>query len=433
MKRIIVGLALAGIAVAAFAGGAAEATTQPSQAKEVVFQHWATEQKPIWDAVIADFEAANPSVTVKQEILPYGEYWTKLPIAMAGGAGPDVYMITRPNFEPFAAAGRAASIQAEMGTSDALKTAMSALEQSVIDVYKYKGEQMGVPFTVESTAMIFNKTIFEEAGIRLPTEIEDTWTWDDMREMAIELTKRENGETVQYGLHVIPNRLPTFDFIWSNGGEIYSPDGTEVLAGEPEVVQTMEYLTRLVVEDQVSPSYSFSKTVGAMEHFMTGTVAMIPAGCWNMSKLRGISDFEWDVAEFPRSPFTGERMVASNVLGFIVGPNTTVKEETLEVIAAFTAKEPMMEMAKAGANIPAREDSRAPYFNVDVPANAAAYQRALDYIHPMILSEYVSYPETLRILTTDALEKMYNGKEPAAEAWLDGVAEIRDLLEERVE
>jgi multiple sugar transport system substrate-binding protein len=195
----------------------------------------------------------------------------------------------------------------------------------------------------------------------------------------------------------------------------------------------MEYLTRLVVEDQVSPSYSFSKTVGAMEHFMSGTVAMIPAGCWNMARLRGITDFEWDVAEFPRSPFTGERQVASNVLGFIIGPNTTVKEETLEVVAAFTSQEPMMAMAAAGANIPARKDSRAPYFNLDVPANAEAYERALDYIHPMILSEYVSYPETLRILTTDALEKMYNGKEPAAEAWLAGVAEIEALLEERVE
>ena len=92
-----------------------------------------------------------------------------------------------------------------------------------------------------------------------------------------------------------------------------------------------------------------------------------------------------------------------------------------------------MAMAAAGANIPARNDSRAPYFNLDVPANAEAYERALDYIHPMILSEHVSYPETLRILTTDALEKMYNGKEPAAEAWLAGVAEIEALLEERVE
>lgn len=433
-QGILVFLVLVTASAVLVAGGTEETDgASEVEKKEVVFQHWTTDWKPIYDETIARFEAENPGLTVTQEILPYGDYWTKLPIAMAGGEGPDVYVMTRPQFEPFAMSGRAAAIDGLIARSDRMRQNLTAMPESAIDTYVFDGAQRGIPFTVESTAIVFNKTLFEQAGVTPPSEIEDSWSWEDMREMAIELTKTENGETVQYGLHVIPNRLPTFDFIWSNGGELYNADGTVTLAGQPEVLETMEFLTSLVVDDKVSPSYSFSQTVGATEHFLSGQVAMIPAGSWNLQTFQEITDFEWDVAEFPRSPHTGERQVASNVLGFIINPNSNVKEEAIELIAAFTSKETMTEMARRGANIPAREDSRAPYFDLDVPENAEAYQEALDYIHPMKMSGYVTYPETLRILTTDALEKMYNGKEAPQDAWMAGVREIEDLLDERVE
>ena len=432
MRRGIVGILMLVAATSIYAAGSGEEGGAAVQT-EIVFQHWMTELKPIFDPEIERFEAANPGVSVQQEILPYGDYWNKLPIAMAGGEGPDLYAMTRPNFEPFASAGRTSDIQAAIEASPAMASSMGALDQEVIDTYRYDGVLMGVPFTIESSAIYFNKTMFEQAGLPLPSEIEDTWTWDDMRELAIDLTKVENGRTVQYGLHVTPNRLPVFDFIWSNGGEIYSDDGKRILAGSPEALQTMEYLTSLIVDDGVSPDYSFSKTVGSWEQFMSGSIGMIAGGPAVMSRLREITDFQWDVAEFPRSPYSGSRMVASNVLGFIVGPNSEAIPETVELIAALTAKEPMTQMASIGANIPARRDSRAPYFNEEVPANSAAFERALEYIHPMKLSEYVSYSETLRILTTEALEKMYNGTAPASVAWTAGVEQIDALLRERVE
>lgn len=435
MRQAMLVLLVLVTASAVFAAGGTEETSGASggEPKEVVFQHWTTDWKPIYDQTIARFEAENPGLTVTQEILPYGDYWTKLPIAMAGGEGPDVYVMTRPQFEPFAMSGRAAAMDDLISGSDRMQENLGEMPEAAIDTYVFDGAQRGVPFTVESTAMVFNKTLFEEAGVTLPSQVEDSWTWEDMREMAIELTKTENGETIQYGLHVIPNRLPSFDFIWSNGGELYNADGTVTLAGEPQVLETMEFLTSLVVDDGVSPSYSFSQTVGATEHFLSGQVAMIPAGSWNLQTFREITDFQWDVAEFPRSPDTGERQVASNVLGYIINPNSDVKEEALELIAAFTSRETMTEMATRGANIPAREDSRGPYFDLDVPENADAYQEALEYIHPMKLSGYVTYPETLRILMTDALEKMYNGKEAPVDAWMAGVREIEELLDERVE
>jgi multiple sugar transport system substrate-binding protein len=349
-KGIVTVLALV-VAMSVSAAGTSEAGSA-GQETQIVFQHWMTELKPIFDPVIERFEADNPGVTVQQEILPYGDYWSKLPIAIAGGQGPDLYAMTRPEFEPYAAAGRAMDIESAIEASGAMQASMAALDDEVIDIYRYNGALLGVPFTVESSAIYFNKTMFEEAGLPLPSEIEDTWTWDDMRDLARALTREENGRTVQYGMHVTPNRLPVFDFIWSNGGELYSEDGKTILAGSPEAVQAMEFLTSLIVEDRVSPDYALARTVGSWEQFMSGTIGMIAGGPAVMSRLRAITDFEWDVAEFPLSPYSGTRRVASNVLGFIVGPDSDAVPQTIDLIAAFTGEDPMNEMARIGANIP---------------------------------------------------------------------------------
>ncbi len=42
------------------------------------------------DKLIANFEAANPGITVKQSTFPYADYRTKVAAAIPAGEGPDV-------------------------------------------------------------------------------------------------------------------------------------------------------------------------------------------------------------------------------------------------------------------------------------------------------------------------------------------------------
>src|SRR5690554_3480294 len=71
-----------------------------------------------------------------------------------------------------------------------------------------EGQIFGIPFLWESLIVLYNKDILDEAGIDLPTS-DNPWTWDDLRQVAKELTKDfdGDGQVDQWGA-AIPLRAP---------------------------------------------------------------------------------------------------------------------------------------------------------------------------------------------------------------------------------
>ena len=183
--------------------------TEAPVSGDIVFQTWTTETKEVVDLQVEAMKEIYPDLNIKMELFSYNDYWQKLPIAIASGAGPDMYLMTRPNLEVFANAGQTADITSYMTSSEALKKNAYEVDAAIIETYQVDGKQMGYPLSYESTGIIFNKDIFEKAGVPLPSEIEDTWTWDDLREMAKTLTKREGDKITQYGYYVPAGRFPS--------------------------------------------------------------------------------------------------------------------------------------------------------------------------------------------------------------------------------
>src|SRR5918994_1824451 len=52
--------------------------------------------------------------------------------------------------------------------------------------YAWQKQQYGVPWSLQSTAVFFNKALFDQAGVQYPT---DRWTWDDYLEAAKKLVR----------------------------------------------------------------------------------------------------------------------------------------------------------------------------------------------------------------------------------------------------
>ena len=400
------------------------------QVKEIVFQTWTVEAKEVIDAQIALFNEVAPDVTVKLEILSYDDYWSKMPITIAGGAGPDLFIMTRPNFETFARSGQAADLTPMLDKSAALRDHLSKMNAIFVDTYKYKGVQRGVPFGVDSTGIVYNKTLLAKEGIRPLAEIENDYTWDDLREFAIALTKRNGSETTQYGYLVPAHRMPTFEYIWSNGAELFTPSGDACVMASKEGTQAIEYLARLMLEDKVSPTPTFTKSQSADDLFLSGKIAIMNAGNFAMGKYRDITDFEWDVAEIPLSPFSRKKHVSSNVLGYIVGPNAKGTDTIMKLLEQLTAKEAQSVYAEKGVFVPTRSDAQDPFFALQSPANLKAFQRALSYSKPMALSEFAPYPTVLRVVT-EALEAIYGGTATSpAERWKQAEDELNAVIAE---
>lgn len=406
--------------------------TEAPVSGDIVFQTWTTETKEVVDLQVEAMKKIYPDLNIKMELFSYNDYWQKLPIAIASGAGPDMYLMTRPNLEVFANAGQTADITSYMTSSEALKKNASEVDATLIETYQLNGKQMGYPLSYESTGIIFNKDIFEKAGVPLPSEIEDTWTWDDLREMAKTLTKREGDKITQYGYYIPAGRFPTFEFIWANGGELFNEDGTRCVIASEEGKEAIQFLADMMLVDQVSPTIAYTQSESSTDMFLSGKIAMMSLMNSSISNMiNDIKDFEWDVAEMPLNPKTGKRYASSNVLGYIINPNSKNIDACIAYLAFITSAEQQSLFAEKHVYIPANKNAQAAYFESDVPANLHAFERALSYAKPMVMSGYVPYAQTTNVIT-EALTNIYNGTYSVEEAWTDAQNQLNEVIDEKI-
>src|SRR5687768_3077925 len=67
----------------------------PTGTVEISYGLWDQNQLAAHEQIIAAFEAQNPNIKVTPEVVPWGDYWTKLQTAVAGGAANDVFWMNR--------------------------------------------------------------------------------------------------------------------------------------------------------------------------------------------------------------------------------------------------------------------------------------------------------------------------------------------------
>lgn len=370
---------------------------------------WSTEATDAFAKQIAYAEEHDPSLNVDIQYTANADFMAKLPVAIAGGTGPDIYQMTRPSFELYAASGQAMDLTEAIAKTPKLQEYLNALSPEVREAYQFEGKQMAIPFTVESTAIAYNKDLFKKAGLPEPKDIEDTWTWDDLHEMAKKLTiKNEKGETTQYGIFAGTDRLPAWELIWSNGGELFSEDRNTATLDDPRVAEGLKPLVEMYQEG-LSPSVDTATQTSGDDIFISGQIAMIPAGIWKLPSYSQITGFEWDVAELPKDSSTGKRVSSSNILGLFVNPNAKNKEGAIALLEQLVQPECQKILADTHTYIPALESVREGYFEGDVPENIIAYKNALNYIHPNTLTQYIPYGQFNQEVS-DAIKRAYKGE-----------------------
>lgn len=373
----------------------------------VTWWSWSTEATDALSRQAA-FAEENADISVDLQFAAVNDYWVKLPVAIAAGTGPDVYQMTRPDFESYAASGQAMDLTDIIANSPLLQEYLNNLDPVLVDTYKFDGKQMAIPINVECSAIAYNKDITDAAGIDLKA-IEDTWTWKDLEDIANQLTvKDDSGETVQYGFYVPADRIPAWEMIWSAGYDIFDEDGKTCVLDDPGVAEALQPLADMY-QAGVSPSVEVTSTSSGDDMFMSGKIAMVAAGVWKVTTYANISTFNWDVVQLPLDPNTKERKSSSNVLGWIINPNTKNPEAASKLLEQVVQPECQEMYAETNATIPALESARAPFFDKEVPENIVAYEKALSYVHPNVLSQYIPYQQFTQ-LENETFKKGYSGQ-----------------------
>ena len=250
------------------------------------------EAETVAEGLAAEYHAAHPNVTIKTSTgaPTTDDLLTKLSAGFAGGSYPDISYAYGNWAGDLGASGRTQDLTSYVNDPSFAWTEMPAAARQVATA---NGKVIGIPALVDNLALIYNKKLFDAAGLAYPT---DQWSWDDFRAAAKKLT---NKATNTYGTaYSVSGSEDTtwhlWPLLWQHGGKIL--DGTKPAFNSPAGVAALETLRQIAVDDKSMYLDQTDEKYGPL--FNSGHVAMMLSGPWSLLDIK-TAKLSYGVADLP--------------------------------------------------------------------------------------------------------------------------------------
>jgi len=250
-------------------------------------------------SVAAEFRTVEPDITVTLvEASDRDDLIARLSTSFAGRQPPDLFLINYRFFGQFAVRDVLEPVQSRLDGSDAFDE--DDFYAQALDAFRVDGELVCLPQNVSSLVVYYNRDLVRKAGVEEPRP---GWTWNEMVEKAIRLTRDEDGDgnVDQYGLGVEPTLIRIAPFVWSNGGELLDDEHpTRFTLDMPKADEALRKFFELRQLHLVVPTEEEIESEDDESRFLNGRTAMVLLSRRATPTFRTITDFDWDVAALPR-------------------------------------------------------------------------------------------------------------------------------------
>lgn len=308
---LIVAMLVAGCAAPAAAPAPAAPVAEPTQAAEpaaaqpteapaepaagepveLTMGSWRTDDVDQMNNIIAKFNEAYPNIKIKFDPTNPPDYNATLGTQLEGGTGPDLFYLrsfatSRQLFEQ--------GFIEPLADLPGLKENFS--EASLGPWSAADGTPYGVPMIAVSHGIYYNKDLFKQLGIEVPT------TWEELLAAAQKIKDagftpfaNASGDSWTIAEIVFMNLAPTF--IGGYEGRQAYLNGERCFNDENMVkaFQAVADLAPFVPEGQEALAYYDSQAL-----FEQGKAAMWLGGSWDIPVYeKDITDFEWGVFAVP--------------------------------------------------------------------------------------------------------------------------------------
>jgi multiple sugar transport system substrate-binding protein len=374
MKRtlgLLAALALLIPILSACGGQTSQGGGQTSQAAEKVTIRLATwagvdEAKEL-QAVIDKVNATATTFEIVHEAQP-ADYYTKLQTNLAGGTAADLLWLSQEYIAGYADKGALLDISEQLAADERPAAQLDDYYPNVLQTAQYDGKTYGLPWIAQPVMLYYNPQMFANAGVAAPDE---SWTWDDFKEAAAQLTQDTNGDgkADQYGTAF--NGWPPIQmFIWQAGGEVISEDKTTSLLDSPEALAGATFYADIIYNPLYAAPEDVIKEQGFGELAKNGLVAMFFGGAGDDLDYAHTKDpkfAEMKVALVPMGPenrATFAWTAATSINAATKNPEVAYQAlvELTEAIHHWKIVAPRKSLATEaviGASVPEKQDSAA--------------------------------------------------------------------------
>ena len=217
------------------------------------------------------------------------------------------------------------------------------------DAATVDGRVVAVPALVDNLALVYNKQLFQDAGVPLPTA---DWSWEDFRSAAAKLT--DPAEKTYGWAYVNDGSEDTvwryLALLWQAGGELLDKDNTKPAFDSAAGKEALELLRQMAVNDK--SVYLDSGNGNYLNLFNSGKIAMLWTGPWDLSSIN--ADVPYDVTLLPGNGGNHETISGPDLwMAFDHNPERT--KTTLAFMSWLTSPKVHMKYALATGNLPIRK------------------------------------------------------------------------------
>ncbi|HKR44168.1 MAG TPA: sugar ABC transporter substrate-binding protein [Paraburkholderia sp.] len=299
--------------------------------------------------LVATWNQSHPT-KVNLTVIPNDDFVTKFGTASAGGAAPDVIAIDLIFVPQFARAGQLTDI-----TDQSKKLPFyQSLSPSHLRLGNYQGKQYALPFSAESSMLLYNKSLFKRAGLN-PDQPPKTWA--ELEADAKKITALGNGVKGFYfsGACGGCNIFTLTPYVWASGGDLLSADGKTATLTNPALEGTLAMYRRMWEAGDIPASAKTDSGANFINAFLTGKIGMVGSGAFSIGILNKTHpEIDFGLAYLPGQNGGWASFAGGDSIAIPVGSQH--KQDALEFIKWSLGEQVQVDQFAKNGSIPVRVD-----------------------------------------------------------------------------
>lgn len=329
-----------------------ESPTATAETDRLTFGVFGTEQEMVaWDSVLRVFNE-NHSATSASLVEWTGQGAGRAALA-SGDADrvPDVFLMSRNDLQMVL-------------DNDLIQPVSELLDERGVDFgdrfsrdavesFSVNGELQCMAYSISPTVMFLNEDlvdfdVMKQRGLPV-SERWDRWWMQDFAAAAKFGTKPRRGVA---GVHVDATVAGLAPFILSAGGQLFDDqkEPTSLAFSSDETREALEEALPVLRDASVTLSEERLAKRDALDWFKRGKVSMIAGQRELVPELRELEELNFNVMPMP---YLGNATTIGDVAGLCMSAETEHPAQAADLIAHLVGDEATVEVARAGATVPA--------------------------------------------------------------------------------
>lgn len=339
-----------------------------------------------------DYSRNHPGIDFNVSIVQYSALTAKINTMVTAGEPPDILEVTTAYIQTYAE--QALDLARYTKGADLLNRYLPSYQAFI----RSGDKVIGIPIEATVNGLFYNKELFKQAGVSVPTDPDHVWNWSEFKDAVQKVMRLPS---CRIGVAYFCSVQRWSNLLYQAKGRWISPDGKTILPNREAAKRALTYF-RSLVEAKLVPTSSWPGKMDGGPLFKTGVCALMWEGNWELKTLlAGGTDFAFGTTYFPKDVIRAACPGGEFLIGFSNSPNHDDAAKVLLWWAEPATTKRYLETLGGSLLSPMK----------DLPIN---YGKYAEYLKPMLddlsvtpqwVAEDLARPE-LNLLQNDLLDQL---------------------------